>query len=196
MTPLTGEFNDFERPVFVDRNFGKISNTRMSFLVLGVDPGSRITGFGLVRVHRGQLEHVSHGVIVMDTESSFAARMMELGSAFRELVEKYHPDQVAIEKIFLGKNADSVFKLGHARGVVMYESMRGGAEVFEYATRLVKKGVTGNGGATKEQVQAVLKALLRIPSINRLDASDALAMACHHAYEMQKRQLLRRAVEI
>lgn len=163
----------------------------MNSLVLGVDPGSRITGFGLVRVHRGgELEHVSHGVIVMSGEAEFPQRMLELGSAFRELMEKYRPRDVAIEKIFLGKNADSAFKLGHARGVAMYEAVRGGAEVFEYATRLVKKGVTGNGGASKEQVQAVLKALLRLQKIDRLDASDALAMACHHAYAIHQRQLV------
>lgn len=168
----------------------------MSSLILGVDPGSRITGFGLIRVNRGQLEHITHGVIVMDANADFPTRMMELGSAFRDLMEKYQPDQVSIEKIFLGKNADSAFKLGHARGVVMYESMRGGAKVFEYATRLVKKGVTGDGGASKEQVLAVVKALLRLQSIQRLDASDALAMACHHAYEIQKQRLIVRAVEI
>jgi len=169
----------------------------MSSLILGVDPGSRITGFGLIRVSRGgQLEHVTHGVIVMDPNAGFPARMMQLGSAFHELMQKYHPNQVAIEKIFLGKNADSAFKLGHARGVVMYEAVRGGAEVFEYATRLVKKGVTGDGGASKEQVQAVLQAILGLPKIERLDASDALAMACHHAYESQKQQLVRRAIEI
>jgi len=169
----------------------------MSSIILGVDPGSRITGFGLVRVGRGgHVEHITHGVIVMDTEAGFPERMMELGSAFRELMEKYQPHHVSIEKIFLGKNADSAFKLGHARGVVMYEAIRGGAQVFEYATRLVKKGVTGDGGASKEQVQAVLKALLRLQKIDRLDASDALAMACYHAYEVQKRQLVRRAVEL
>lgn len=169
----------------------------MSSLILGVDPGSRITGFGLVRVHGGgRLEHVSHGVILMDTGADFPQRMMELGSAFQGLMEKYQPQHVAIEKIFLGKNADSAFKLGHARGVAMYESVRGGAQVFEYATRLVKKGVTGDGGASKEQVQAVLKALLGLTRIERLDASDALAMACHHAYEIQKQQLVRRAIEI
>lgn len=168
----------------------------MSSLVLGVDPGSRITGFGLVRIQRGQLIHVTHGVIVMTVDGEFAQRMLELGGAFRELIEKYRPDQVSIEKIFLGKNADSAFKLGHARGVIMYESMRGGAKVHEYATRIVKKSVVGNGGATKEQVQAVLKSLLRLPKIEYLDSSDALAMACHHAFELQKQQLLRRAVEL
>jgi crossover junction endodeoxyribonuclease RuvC len=168
----------------------------MNALILGVDPGSRITGFGLVRLVEGRLEHVSHGVIVMEAKGPFPERMMELGSAFRELMERYQPQQVSIEKIFLGKNADSAFKLGHARGVAMYEAVRGGAKVFEYATRLVKKGVTGDGSASKEQVQAVLKAILRLQKIDRLDASDALAMACHHAYELQKQHVIRRGVEL
>jgi crossover junction endodeoxyribonuclease RuvC len=173
-----------------------MSSNLQNFSILGVDPGSRVTGFGLVRVVHGHIEHVSHGVIVMDSQGDFSDRMLELGTAFRQLMEKYRPDHVSIEKIFLGKNADSAFKLGHARGVCMYESKRGGAEVYEYATRLVKKGVTGNGGSTKEQVQAVLKSLLRIDKINRLDASDALAMACHHAYEIQRQVLVGRAIEI
>ena len=168
----------------------------MSLIILGVDPGSRITGFGVVRVENGRVEHINHGVIVMDGDDSFPVRMKELGSAFREVMEKYRPQQVVIEKIFLGKNADSAFKLGHARGVVMYEAGMGDAEVYEYATRVVKKGVTGNGGSSKEDVQAVLKAILNIKVINRIDASDALAMACHHAFEIKKKAILQRAVSL
>lgn len=168
----------------------------MSLIILGVDPGSRITGFGVVRVENGRVEHINHGVIVMGSDDSFPARMKELGSAFREVMAKYRPQQVVIEKIFLGKNADSAFKLGHARGVVMYEAGMGDAEVYEYATRVVKKGVTGNGGSSKEDVQAVLKAILNIKVINRIDASDALAMACHHAFELKKKAILQRAVSL
>lgn len=168
----------------------------MSLTILGVDPGSRITGFGILRVDRDRIEHISHGVILLDAELGFAGRMKELGSAFREVMAKYKPQQVVIEKIFLGKNADSAFKLGHARGVIMYEAGLGDSEVFEYATRVVKKGVTGNGGASKEDVQAVLKAILKIQAINRIDASDALAMACHHAFEMKKQRIMQRAVQI
>ncbi|KYG63059.1 Holliday junction resolvase [Bdellovibrio bacteriovorus] len=168
----------------------------MSLTILGVDPGSRITGFGILRVDRDRIEHISHGVILLDAEQGFAGRMKELGSAFREVMAKYKPQQVVIEKIFLGKNADSAFKLGHARGVIMYEAGLGDSEVFEYATRVVKKGVTGNGGASKEDVQAVLKAILKIQAINRIDASDALAMACHHAFEMKKQRVMQRAVQI
>ncbi len=168
----------------------------MSSIILGVDPGSRITGFGVIRVHRGQVEHINHGVILLNAEESFPVRMRELGKAFREVMLKYKPGHVVIEKIFLGKNADSAFKLGHARGVIMYEAGLEMADVFEYATRSVKKGITGNGGSTKEDVMAVLKAVLKISSIQRLDASDALAMACYHAYEMQKKAILDRAVNL
>ncbi|HEY1079888.1 MAG TPA: crossover junction endodeoxyribonuclease RuvC [Bdellovibrio sp.] len=168
----------------------------MSLTILGVDPGSRITGFGIVRVENGRVEHINHGVIVMDTDQGFPFRMKELGSAFREVMSKYQPDEVVIEKIFLGKNADSAFKLGHARGVIMYEAGLGDADVYEYATRVVKKGVTGNGGSSKEDVQAVLKAILNIKAINRIDASDALAMACHHAFELKKKAILQRAVSL
>ncbi|WP_235046110.1 crossover junction endodeoxyribonuclease RuvC [Bdellovibrio bacteriovorus] len=165
-------------------------------IILGVDPGSRITGFGVVRVANGKIEHINHGVIVMDGDDAFPRRMTELGSAFREVMEKYKPEQVVIEKIFLGKNADSAFKLGHARGVIMYEAGLGGAEVQEYATRSVKKGVTGNGGASKEDVQAILKVMLSLKTISRIDASDALAMACYHAFEMKKKALMQRAVSL
>lgn len=168
----------------------------MSLTILGVDPGSRITGFGVIRVEKGRLEHINHGVILLDAEQSFPLRMKELGSAFREVMDKYKPQQVVIEKIFLGKNADSAFKLGHARGVVMYEAGLGEAAVYEYATRVVKKGVTGNGGSSKEDVQAILKAILNIKAINRIDASDALAMACHHAFELKKKAVLERAVSL
>ncbi len=168
----------------------------MSLTILGVDPGSRITGFGVIRVHHGRIEHINHGVILLDGDHSFPLRMKELGFAFREVMEKYQPHQVVIEKIFLGKNADSAFKLGHARGVIMYEAGRGEASVYEYATRSVKKSVTGNGGSSKEDVQAVLKATLNLKTIQRIDASDALAMACHHAYEIQKKSIIERVVSL
>lgn len=168
----------------------------MSTIILGVDPGSRITGFGVVRINGGLIEHINHGVIVMDSTDDFSKRMWDLGQAFQEVVAKYQPQVVVIEKIFLGKNADSAFKLGHARGVIMYEAGRGGAEVREYATRSVKKGVTGNGGASKEDVQHVLQVMLGLQKIQRIDASDALAMACYHAFEMKKNAILKKAVTI
>lgn len=168
----------------------------MSLTILGVDPGSRITGFGVVRVENGKIQHINHGVILMEAEQAFPVRMAELGAAFREVMQKYQPQQVVIEKIFLGKNVDSAFKLGHARGVIMYEAGLGKATVAEYATRSVKKGITGNGGSSKEDVQAMLQAMLNIKAISRIDASDALAMACYHAFELKKKLILQKAVSL
>jgi len=163
---------------------------------MGVDPGSRIAGFGVIQIVGSELRHLNHGVVALDAEMPFAERMTELGKAFRELMLKYQPQEVVIEKIFLGKNADSAFKLGHARGVIMYEAGLAEAKVFEYATRVVKKSVTGNGGAEKTEVQAVLQALLGLRTIQRVDASDALAMACHHAFELKKRKLIEKAIQL
>ncbi len=157
-------------------------------IILGIDPGSRITGFGILKVTGTgmnlRVQHINHGVIMMDPTDPFALRMKELGEAMDHVLKKYKPDQVVIEKIFLGRNADSAFKLGHARGVALYESAKFGAEVIEYATRLVKKGITGSGGATKEEVQTCLMRLLNLKAIARLDASDALALAAFHAFRI------------
>ncbi len=167
-------------------------------IILGIDPGSRITGFGVVRLrelHSASLETLGYGVIQMDASQPFALRMKELGESLQEILKKYKPDAVSIEKIFLGKNADSAFKLGHARGVAMYESARAEAQVFEYATRVVKKGITGKGGATKEEVQVVLERLLGLRQITRIDASDALALAAHHAFSLVSEKSLERGLK-
>jgi len=129
-----------------------------------------------------RIQHINHGVILMEPKAPFSQRMKELGEAMDTILKKYQPDEVVIEKIFLGKNADSAFKLGHARGVALYESAKFGSNVIEYATRIVKKGIAGTGAATKEEVQACLLRLLNIKAIARIDASDALALATYHAF--------------
>lgn len=160
----------------------------LTMIILGIDPGSRITGFGLVEVVSSRsgtrIQHVNHGVIMMDPKDSFPIRMKELSEAMHTILQKYKPHEVSIEKIFLGKNADSAFKLGHARGIAMAESAKSGAEVFEYATRLVKKGIAGTGAASKEDVAHCLCRLLNIKAISRVDASDALALAAFHAFQI------------
>ncbi|MEZ0393057.1 MAG: crossover junction endodeoxyribonuclease RuvC [Pseudobdellovibrionaceae bacterium] len=165
-------------------------------IILGIDPGSRITGFGVIQVSghgaHTRIQHINHGVILMKPTDPFPLRMKEIGEGMQLILRKYKPAQVAIEKIFLGRNADSAFKLGHARGVALYESARFGCEVFEYATRLVKKGITGRGGASKEEVQASLEKLLNLKAISRIDASDALALATFHAFRITN-PLLRKA---
>lgn len=151
---------------------------------MGIDPGSRRTGFAIIRSSAHRLEHISHGVIVLNEKQDLPLRLRELGSNLSELLTKYRPQIVVIEKIFLGKNADSAFKLGHARGVATYEACKAGSEVIEYSTREVKKGITGRGAADKLQVRSALEVYLRLTKIQHLDASDALALAVFHAGRM------------
>lgn len=163
--------------------------------ILGIDPGSLRTGFGVIEFDGERVRHLNHGVILLD-EKDLPRRLCALSESLQEIFAKYRPHHVAIEKIFLGKNADSAFKLGHARGVVLAEACRCDAEVFEYATRLVKKGVAGTGAASKEDVQKALKAQLQLVRLVNLDASDALALALFHSFRANELRKLARMGEI
>lgn len=154
-------------------------------IIMGVDPGSRITGIGILEVNGDRIDHVYHNAINATNESNFYNRITKIGAEFCLLLQRFKPDVVVIEEIFLGKNANSAFKLGHARGIFMYESLKAKIEVREYATRLVKKLVTGSGGSDKIQVQYALEKLLKIQLQGKIDASDALALAYHHAIQME-----------
>lgn len=157
-------------------------------IILGIDPGSRFLGFAVLEVSSRQplvMKALEYGVLKFNADENLSQRLLEIGEGIRDLMVSYKPDHVSLEKIFLGKNADSAFKLGHARGVVIYEALRAGAEMHEYATRVVKKGITGNGSSEKEHVRLVVQNLLKLPPIKSLDASDALAMACFHATQLR-----------
>lgn len=149
-------------------------------VIMGIDPGSLRTGFGVVKTTNGRADHIVHGVIMLD-EKSLSDRLQALSETLRELFDRHRPQHCVVEKIFLGKNADSAFKLGHARGVVLAEAARAKSLIFEYATRSVKKGVTGHGGADKEQVSLAVRAQLQLQKLVNYDASDALALALHHS---------------
>lgn len=168
----------------------------MSLRILGVDPGTRVTGFGAIEVVDDRLTHLHHGVVALDEGASLEERMGLLAVEFRRVLELCRPQVIVLEKIFLGRNVDSAFKLGHARGVLMAEAAQQKIGFAEYAARQVKKGVTGRGAADKTEVQLVVRQLLGMGPIARLDASDALALACHHAFERRKARLLGRAVEM
>ncbi len=163
-------------------------------IILGIDPGSRFLGFAVLEVSSLQpLKMKPHefGVLKFNAEESLTQRLLEIGLGLQDLIQNYKPQQMSLEKIFLGKNADSAFKLGHARGVVIYEALKKNIEVHEYATREVKKGITGQGSAEKEHVRAVLQNMFHLSSIKSLDASDALAMATYHATQLFKIQQLK-----
>lgn len=165
-------------------------------VILGIDPGTRVTGFGVIRRDSdSSLRHIQHGLIKLDSDADLPLRLSQLGEDLESLMIKYRPDVVVIEKIFLGKNADSAFKLGHARGVVMYEAIKNKSQVYEYATRVVKKGISGTGAATKEEVAFFVSRILGLSEIKYLDASDALAMALHHAQCFETMNKLSRKIE-
>jgi crossover junction endodeoxyribonuclease RuvC len=163
-------------------------------IIIGIDPGTRVTGYGVICAEGDRLSGIECGVIALNEKESLAQRLAELSKNLTEIFVRFKPQEVVVERIFMGKNADSAFKLGHARGVCLQAAGLFGAPVFEYATRSVKKAVTGNGAAEKEHVKLVVENLLGLRS-DFLDASDALALAVTHVREMQASALIRKALK-
>ena len=148
-------------------------------LVLGIDPGSRITGFGLIDVEGNRLSFVECGCIRTE-KGSLPLRLQKIFNQLSHLVETHQPSQAAIEQVFVGRNSASALKLGQARGAAIVACLKSNLEVSEYSARQVKLAVVGTGAARKGQVQHMVKALLGISDTLAEDAADALAVAiCH-----------------
>ena len=151
----------------------------MSYRILGIDPGSRVTGIGVIEVNGDRAVPVHHGVI-QTGGGEFPERLGVIFRGVGEIIEIHAPDEVAVETVFVSKNAGSALKLGQARGVAIAAGVAHGLPVHEYAARKVKLGVVGTGRATKEQVQHMVRVLLQLPGEPQADAADALAIAiCH-----------------
>jgi crossover junction endodeoxyribonuclease RuvC len=149
-------------------------------LVLGIDPGTRYLGWGLVRRESTRLEHVAHGVVVLDASASLAERLVGIEQALGEILRVHKPDAAAVESLFFHKDAQAASKLGHARGVVLLVLTRAAVSLGEYSPALVKRTVVGRGAADKRQVALVMKAMLGLGQLPRADATDALALAITH----------------
>jgi crossover junction endodeoxyribonuclease RuvC len=150
--------------------------------VLGIDPGSRITGYGIIDSVGNRLLHVDNGAIFTDVKKEFPLRLQTIYRELTEIIERYQPEMMAIENIFFGKSVQSALKLGQARGAAIVAGVNAGLPVFEYSALQVKQAVVGHGKSAKVQVQQMLKALLNLPEIAQEDASDALAVAVCHAH--------------
>lgn len=150
-------------------------------IILGIDPGSRITGYGIIRKQGNRLLHIDNGAIFTENAVDFPGRLKRIFDGLTEVIEKYTPDAVAIEDMFFANNAQSALKLGQARGAAIVAGVNAGLPVFEYTALQVKQSVVGHGKAAKEQVQQMVKVLLALPEIAQADASDALAVAICHA---------------
>lgn len=148
--------------------------------VLGIDPGSQRTGFGVLDVSGPKLAYVASGVI-RTAEGDFAARLCEIFRGVQTIVAEYRPQEIAIERVFVNRNVDSALKLGQARGAAICGTVDASAGVFEYAPRQIKMAVVGSGGADKAQVQMMIKNLLKLRERVAADAADALAAAVCHA---------------
>jgi crossover junction endodeoxyribonuclease RuvC len=150
-------------------------------IVLGIDPGTLVTGYGVVARRNGMLTLVACGAIKNPSDQTMSLRLKKIFDNLQKLIATFHPDECAIESAFYGKNAQSALKLGHARGVAMLAAVQQQIPMSEYSPREVKKSVVGNGAASKEQVQYMVRSLLHLPNSRMVhDASDAVAIAlCH-----------------
>jgi crossover junction endodeoxyribonuclease RuvC len=162
--------------------------------VLGVDPGTRHLGWGVVERVGTRLVHVAHGVIDTDTEQGLAPRLLEIDDGLGAVIAAHGPTVGAVESLFFAKDAQSAAKLGHARGVVLLRLARAGLELNEYSPALVKRTIVGKGAADKKQVALVVTALLRLEAAPRPDAADALAIAVTHLQAAGFRDALAGAV--
>ncbi|OCG09051.1 crossover junction endodeoxyribonuclease RuvC [Gilliamella sp. wkB178] len=153
-------------------------------IILGIDPGSRLTGYGVIRQTGRQLTYLGSGCIRTAVDD-LPTRLKRVYAGVCEIILQFQPDMFAIEQVFMARNADSALKLGQARGSAIVAAVNNDLPVFEYAARLVKQSVVGNGAADKKQVQHMVKLLLKLPASPQADAADALAIAITHAHMSQ-----------
>lgn len=152
-------------------------------LILGIDPGLRTTGYGIIKVSGLQHQWVASGQIKIDSLLPMSGRLLGIHQHLTEFIQKYQPDEAAIEDVFVAKSAGSALKLGQARAAAILAAAGSGLPVAEYQPRKVKKSVVGQGGATKAQVELMVRRLLNITQPLPPDVADALALAiCHAGY--------------
>ncbi len=156
-----------------------------TFRVLGIDPGSHVTGYGVVTKARSGLCHVIHGEIRPEKGALLTSCLETIYDSIREVIRQSAPDALAIEDIFYGKNVKSLIRQGQVRGVAILAGKQGGIPVYEYSPLEIKKAIVGYGRAEKAQVQTMAKAILRLPELPPPDAADALAVAICHLNSMK-----------
>lgn len=156
----------------------------MSSIILGIDPGTLIMGYGIISIDKNKISLVEMGVLKLSKHKDHGKRLHFIFEKVSALVENHRPDAVALEAPFYGKNVQSMLKLGRAQGVAIAAAMAHGSSTIEYAPRKIKQMITGNGNASKEQVWKMLQAQLKFQDDPRyLDATDAVAVALCHYYQ-------------
>ena len=156
-------------------------------VILGIDPGTNIMGYGIIQVHGSKMKLLSLGVIQLNKFTDHALKLKRIFEKTLSLIDEYKPDDLAIEAPFFGKNVQSMLKLGRAQGVAIAAGLYRAIPIFEYSPKKVKQSITGNGNASKEQVAAMLQTLLHFEELpSYLDATDALAVAVCHYFQNNK----------
>jgi crossover junction endodeoxyribonuclease RuvC len=161
--------------------------------IIGIDPGLRVTGWGVVESDGNRLRHVADGIVMTDSEDSVPLRLRALHEALTALIDLYQPREAAVEETYVNANATATLKLGYARGVALLVPALAGLSVAEYGAKTVKLSVVGTGGADKNQVGIMVRRLLPGATLKRADAADALAVAICHAHHRSSRQAWSRA---
>lgn len=165
-------------------------------IIIGIDPGTNVMGYGILGVKGKKPTMIAMGVIQLSKFESHYMRLRRIYERVLSLTEQYLPDEMAIEAPFFGKNVQSMLKLGRAQGVAMAAALSRDVPITEYEPRKIKMAITGNGGASKEQVREMLRRILSIPDdslLPQLDSTDALAAALCHFYESGKPAIARGA---
>lgn len=157
-------------------------------IILGIDPGTSVMGFGIISVVKGKMKLVAIDELVMKKEPNHEIKLKRIFDRTLALIDEFHPDEVALEAPFYGKNVQSMLKLGRAQGVAMAASLYREVPITEYSPKKVKMAITGNGNASKEQVAGMLQNLLNLKEFptKYLDASDGLAVAVCHSFNLGK----------
>lgn len=150
--------------------------------IIGIDPGLRNTGWGVIEAEGTRLSYIADGSVHSDADAPLASRLLQIHSQLAEILKRYVPDEAAIEETFVNKDARATLKLGQARGAAMLAPALAGISVAEYAPNVVKKSVVGAGHAEKDQVKHMVKVLLPRAELNTADSTDALAIAICHAH--------------
>jgi len=164
--------------------------------LLGIDPGLRFTGWGVIESEGNRLRHVADGVIATDGTAGVPIRLRSLHDALAALMIEWQPEEAAIEETYVNRNGTATLKLGYARGVALLAPALAGIPVSEYAAKSVKLAVVGTGSAEKAQVQMMVRRLLPGAAIRRADAADALAVAICHAHHRASRMAWGRTIEL
>lgn len=156
-------------------------------IILGIDPGTTIMGYGIIHIKDSKMELIQMGVLHLSKLQSHELKLKKIFERTLQLVDEYKPDELAVEAPFFGKNVQSMLKLGRAQGVAMSAGLYRNVPIFEYAPKKIKLAITGRGTASKEQVAAMLKSILNIKEMPKhLDASDGLAAAVCHYFQRNK----------